>query len=322
MNDPAITFEGLSKSFRRKGGGVINAVDGLTFSIPQRSIFGLLGPNGAGKTTAIKMICGLVNPSAGRVLVGGLEPRKSRGPVLEQIGALLEGSRNVYWPLTAWQNLMYFARLKGKRGPEIVPRATELLTELGLWTRRNDPVRQLSRGMQQKVAIACALVADPRIILLDEPTLGLDAEATATMKRWIKSQVREKGKTVVLTSHQVDLVEELCDEVAVIKQGRLVACQSTADLVALFSRNLFRISLVGRHPHLQTGKEGGVAVEVGEVNTVLTVAGLAQGRVLEIVAELNAAGHEILSLQKDRPSLEEIFVKLVGESGAQLSLSK
>ena len=139
------------------------------------------------------MICGLVIPTTGRVRVNGYDVARERSMAMRQIGAVLEGTRNVYWRLSAWENLMYFGRLKGYRGKALSDHAEQLLRGLDLWERRNDRVRMFSRGMQQKVAIACALVANPPIILLDEPTLGLDVQASRTVRDWIAKLAREQG---------------------------------------------------------------------------------------------------------------------------------
>src|SRR5260370_30921752 len=143
-------------------------------------------------------------------------PSPERSHAVRQLGAVLEGSRNVYWPLTGWQNLMYFGRLKGLRGHEIKPRAEQLLADLGLWDRRNETVGSYSRGMQQKVAIAAALITDPPIILLDEPTIGLDVEAARTVRDSIAHLAADEGKTTVLTTHQLGLAQELAGPSAAI----------------------------------------------------------------------------------------------------------
>jgi ABC-2 type transport system ATP-binding protein len=147
---------------------------------------------------------------------------------VRQIGAVLEGSRNVYWPLSAWQNLLYFSRLKGLCAADIKPRAQRLLAELGLWQRRNETVGSFSRGMQQKVAIAAALITDPPVILLDESTLGLDVEAAQTVREWITHLARDQGKTIVLTTHQLDVAQQLAGRIAVIRQGSVIAERRTA----------------------------------------------------------------------------------------------
>ena len=130
---------------------------------------------------------------------------------MHQIGAVLEGTRNIHWALSAWDNLIYYGHLKGVSGRKLADRAEKLLREMELWDRRNDLVRVFSRGMQQKIAVACALVADPPIILLDEPTLGLDVQAARTVKSLVGRLSNEYGKTVVLTTHQLDMAQTICD---------------------------------------------------------------------------------------------------------------
>src|SRR5260370_25500611 len=171
----AIELSGLTKIYRHRN-QVIAAVRDVSLSVPPGQVLGLLGPNGAGKTTTIKMICGLILPSAGTIRLNGYDVARQRPAAVRQIGAVLEGSRNVYWPLSAWQNLMYFGRLKGLRGAEIRPRAERLLTELRLWERRNETVGSYSRGLQQTGAIAAALITAPPATLFDEPTLVRDAQ--------------------------------------------------------------------------------------------------------------------------------------------------
>ncbi|GAA2769793.1 ABC transporter ATP-binding protein [Nonomuraea dietziae] len=241
-----IEIEALTKMY---GSAQVRAVDEVSLHIPAGSVFGFLGPNGAGKTTTIKMLAGLLTPTSGQVRLGGFDVVRQRSAAMAQFGAVLEGSRNVYWSLSAWQNLMYFGRLKGLRKAQVSERAEDLLSGLGLWERRDDKVGGFSRGMQQKVAIATALIADPPIVLLDEPTLGLDVEATRVVKDWIAELARELGTTILLTSHQLDVVQELCDRVAVIRRGRLVADLPTRELLAGFrERDKYEIRIEGAAP--------------------------------------------------------------------------
>jgi len=242
---PAIRIVGLTKVYRGRNGQVTKAVDHLHLEVPRGQVFGFLGANGAGKTTTIKTLCGLIIPESGQVYVNGYQVAYERSLAMRQIGAVLEGTRNVYWRLSAWQNLLYFGRLKGCGGRELKERATRLLRELDLWERRNDPLRSFSRGMQQKVAIACALIADPPIVLLDEPTLGLDIQAALTVKAWVARLAREQGKTVVLTTHQLDIAQELCDRVAIMRRGKLLADQPLSDLLQLFKQEHYQIRLRG-----------------------------------------------------------------------------
>ncbi len=148
----------LSKVYHRGKGTEVRAVDDLSLAVPVGQVVGLLGPNGAGKTTTIKMMCGLVTPTSGCVHLNGYDVARERPMAVRQVGAVLEGARNVYWSLSAWQNLLYFGRLKGLSRRLIVPRAESLLRSLDLWKQRHQAVGGYSRGMQQKVAIAAALI--------------------------------------------------------------------------------------------------------------------------------------------------------------------
>ncbi|NUR88818.1 MAG: ABC transporter ATP-binding protein [Nonomuraea sp.] len=283
------------------------AVDGVSLRVGAGTVFGFLGPNGAGKTTTIKMLSGLLTPTAGHVRLGGHDVAKQRTAAMAQFGAVLEGSRNVYWSLSAWQNLMYFGRLKGLRKARVAERARDLLTDLGLWERRHDKVGGFSRGMQQKVAIAVALVADPPIVLLDEPTLGLDVEATRTVKSWIAEQARELGTTVLLTTHQLDVAEELCDRVAVMRDGRLVADLPTRELLARFrERDRYEIRVEGVAPP-------GFEADTRDGVSTISVRVSDPGEVYAVVERLRAHGVVLESLSQVQPGLEDVFLALVSE---------
>jgi ABC-2 type transport system ATP-binding protein len=234
MEAAAIEVRGLAKSYRRRGKPAIHAVRPLELTVPRGQIFGFLGPNGAGKTTTIKMLCGLIAPDGGSVRLNGFDVHRQRGGAMRQIGAVLEGTRNVYWRLTAWQNLTYFAGIKGCDPATGRARGEALLRDLGLWERKDDMLMTFSRGMQQRVAIACALVGDPPIVLLDEPTLGLDVHSARTVREWVVKLAREQGRTVVLTTHQLDMAQAVCDRVAIMRDGALIANQPTRELLARF----------------------------------------------------------------------------------------
>ena len=311
---PAIELAGLTKRYRR-GKGWFTAVNDVTLSVPPGQVIGLLGPNGAGKTTTIKMACGLILPTAGTIRINGYDVGKQRANAVRQIGAVLEGSRNVYWPLTAWQNLMYFGRLKGLSGNEIKPRAQRLLTDLGLWDRRDETVGSYSRGMQQKVAIAAALITDPPIILLDEPTIGLDAEAARTVRDWIAHLAADQGKTVVLTTHQLAIVQELAGRIAVIRDGSVIADLLTRELLSRFAEDRFEIQVDGLLQGFAEKLPTGAQAEADAQTTQVTLRDADQGRLHEFLEDLRAAGIPLLSVTQAQPDLEEIFLRLIG-SGA------
>lgn len=309
----AIELCGLSKTYGR-GSTAVTAVDGVSLNVPAGQVFGFLGANGAGKTTTIKMLAGLVRPTSGTAVVNGYDVGRQRGAAVRQIGAVLEGSRNVYWSLTAWQNLLYFGRLKGLRAKQIKPRAERLLRELGLWERRHGQVGEFSRGMQQKVSIAAALVIDPPVLLLDEPTIGLDVEAARTVRQWVSRLAREEGKTVVLTTHQLGMAEELCDRVAVIRTGTIVADLPTRELLDRYAEDGYDVR-VGVAP---TAVPQALPIDVkvttvdGQTSIVLPTAN--QNTLRALLSALGGREIPVLSVSRARPSLEEVFVRLMGES--------
>jgi ABC-2 type transport system ATP-binding protein len=311
---PAVRLRDVSKVYRTRGSGERRVVDRLDLTLPAGGVFGLLGVNGAGKTTTIKMICGLVEPTTGSVQVNGIDVRRSRRSAMRQIGAVLEGTRNVYWPLSPLENLRYFARLKGCRGRAWQARAEHLLHELDLWDRRDDPVAKFSRGMQQKVAIACALIADPPVILLDEPTLGLDAHAAQTVKTWVDRLVREEGRTVLLTSHQLDLVQELCDRVAVIHQGRLLVDKPVDELLALFRGDTYEIRFSGRL-NGAAPPWNGLAATVNEDQITLTGEMPREEELYALLARARQCSLTLLSVNRVEPTLEGVFLSVVREEG-------
>lgn len=308
----AIKIESLSKTFRSRGGNEVEAVSRLDLTVEPGQVFGFLGSNGAGKTTTLKMACGLVMPTTGTVRLNGYDVSRQRGQAMQQIGAVLEGTRNVYWRMNAWQNLLYFGRIKGVSASKVLKaRAEQLLRELDLWERRKDPVGEFSRGMQQKVAIAAALISDPPIVLLDEPALGLDVQASRTVQEWIIQLAKERGKTVVLTTHQLDMAESLCDRVAIMSRGRLLTHRPTGELLALFRLEFYQVRLrglveaekTGVFPGFTASQENGHTVLSGEVGEELSV--------FDLVERARLAGMDLISVTPAEPNLEEIFVEMI-----------
>jgi ABC-2 type transport system ATP-binding protein len=307
----AIEIESLSKIYRKRNRSAINAVDNLNLSVPAGQVFGFLGANGAGKTTTIKMICGLVTPTTGRVHVNGYDVARDHSMAMRQIGAVLEGTRNVYWRLTAWQNLIYFGRLKGCRSKGLKVRAEQLLRELDLWERRNDSIRTFSRGMQQKVAIACALISDPPIILLDEPTLGLDYSASRTVKEWIAKLARDQGKTVVLTTHQLDMAQSLCDRVAIIRKGQLLADQPLKELLHLFHQEYYSIKVKGYLDSHESRWFDGLNICAENGDTILSGPIEDQDALHGHLTKVRDLSLPLLSISRMEPNLEDVFTRLV-----------
>ncbi len=228
-----------------------------------------------------------------------------------QLGAVLEGGRNVYWSLSAWQNLPYFGRLKGLSGGEIKPRAERLVRDLGLWSVRHAQVGGFSRGMQQKVAIASALITDPPILLLDEPTIGLDVEAARTVKDWIVSLAQEQRKTIVLTTHQLNLAQELSDRVAIMRGGRIVADMPVLDLLHRFKQDRYRIVLAAHYELAGIELPPGSTVGHEDGATVITSPALQSRQLYALMARFNDAGLPLRSVSPVEPDLEDVFLELV-----------
>lgn len=306
-----IELTSLSKTYRRRKGEAVAAVQDLSLTVPAGQVLGFLGPNGAGKTTTIKMICGLVIPDTGGVRLNGYDVQRDRKQAMQQIGAVLEGTRNVYWRLTAWQNLMYFGRLKGKSRRFVRERAEKLLKELDLWDRRSDPVGQFSRGMQQKVAVACALVADPPIVLLDEPTLGLDVQASRTIREWVRNLSQEQGKTVILTTHHLDMAQNLCDKINIMHRGRLVTDHSMADLLALHRQDNYEIVIRAPVQPPYPPWMQNLTVMSDNGSTHLTGGITDQEMLHTLLDSIRAAQLPLVSVRNIEPSLEDIFVTVI-----------
>ena len=308
---PAIQTIGLSKAYQQKRAPPVVAVRELDLLVPNGQVFGFLGPNGAGKTTTIKMVCGLVRPTRGKVLVNGCDIWRRHRAAVQHLGAVLEGTRNVHWSLSAWDNLLYFGHLKGMHGRALADRAETLLNELGLWNRRRKLVGTFSRGMQQKVAIACALIADPPIILLDEPTLGLDVQAARVVQDMVRRLAAEHRKTVVLTTHQLRMAQELCDRVAIISAGRVIADRPVEQLLRISSKPYYRIAVEGRLHSEGAEQLASMSVEAGDGKTLLSGPIADQDSLFHLLDLLRDQGVSLLSVRQEEPDLEEVFLRLV-----------
>lgn len=284
----------------------IHAVSDLNLSLHRGQIFGLLGTNGAGKTTTIKMICGLVAPTSGTIQVEGFDVRKDRSKVMRRIGAVLEGTRNVYWRLTAWHNLIYFGRLKGVNSADLKTRAAHLLSEMGLWERRFDEVGKFSRGMQQKVAIAAALMADPPLLLLDEPTLGLDVQASRYVKDLLLKLAGEQGKTIILTTHQLEVAQSVCDRIAIMRQGKVLTDQPKDALMQVFTQEVYEIRLGGIFQ-----PSNGLHAVYENQETLLLGHFPTQSELFGVLDEIRQSGLPLLSVNRKTPTLEDVFIHVL-----------
>lgn len=277
MYNQALEIQNATKVFRKNGdGGLLNrfrgestgngkksvvAVDNVSLTVNRGEIFGILGPNGSGKSTLVRLIATLLIPDAGDIRVFGLDVREDEAEIKHLINRVSVDAA-FFKKLSPMENLLYAARLYGLPGDEARQGVVEILTRLGIEKHSiGEPVEEMSRGMQQKVAIARAFLTAPILLLLDEPTTGLDPRSKREVQAFVK-EIREKhDATVLLTTHDMNEADELCDRIAIIEGGKIVALDTPAGLKATVSRN-------GHAPTLEdvfmelTGKQ---LVEEGEI---------------------------------------------------------
>lgn len=216
MGKCAIQVRNLTKCF-----GDLVAVNGISFEVKKKEIFGFLGPNGAGKTTTIRMLTGLLTPSSGDVFVDGLDITVNPIKAKTKLGVIPEKG-NIYVDLTAKQNIILAGKYYGVSRKELEKKTNSLLEQLGLFARRNAPVKTFSQGMKQKVNVASALVHDPEILFLDEPTSGLDVQSQRLIRNMIK-EMNRRGTTIFLTTHNIEEANALCERVGIINKGKIAA---------------------------------------------------------------------------------------------------
>lgn len=307
--DPAVSVRGLSKQFG-SGGTAVTAVDDVSVDIATGSIVGLLGPNGAGKTTLIKSILGMVLPDEGTVTIRGIDVHDQPRRAYAHVDAMLEGARNDYWRLTVRENLRYFATISGIDPNSVADRHDRLLEALELEDKAETPVRDLSRGMKQKVSLASVLAGGAEVVFLDEPTLGLDIESSRTLQQELRRLAADQGLTVVLSSHDMHVVETVCDRVLIMSDGQLVADDTVDALLRGGATDTVRIASTDLTP--------AVVDRLDEQFAVTTVELVDRGGRIEVALEddelyammdhLRDAGVTIDRIASVEPDLEDVFV--------------
>lgn len=303
----AIEVRGLSRYF-----GSIKAVDRVTYTVEPGEVFGVLGPNGSGKTTMVRLLNGVLEPSEGEIRVLSLDPT-TRGPdVRRQTGVLTE-TPSLYERLTARDNLWLFGTLYDVPESKLPARVSHTLELFGLTERADDKVGGFSKGMKQRLALARALIHDPQILFLDEPTAALDPEASQQVTTLIAELSRQGGRTVFLATHNLDEAQRLCDRVAVVNKGRLLAVGAPADLARdLWSARWVDFEL--QTPPYSTLPEAlrlmaGVQ-EVVSDNQQLAVQIADETLIPALVAEVVRLGGKVVRINPRQHSLEEIYFEL------------
>jgi ABC-2 type transport system ATP-binding protein len=277
------------------------AVDDLSFTARPGEIFGLLGPNGAGKTTCISCISGLLKPTSGRVSVTG-----ALGVVPQEIA--------LYDDLSATENLSYWGGAQRMRGRMLRDRVQQLLEQTGLADRARDPVARFSGGMKRRLNFACGIVHQPQVLLLDEPTVGVDPQSRVRLLDLTRELARA-GTTVLYTTHYMEEAEALCDRIAIVDHGRVLAEGTLPELRAMLGeRDLVRFAGAFQPASVRQAFAGDAIDIVQAEDTVVTLAAPdASLRLPAIIARLHDAGGEIRSTTLSQPSLESLFIKLTGK---------
>jgi len=291
--------------------GDLVAVDGVSFKVDSGEVFGFLGPNGAGKTTTLRMLTGILPPDRGRAVVLGLDVWENPIRVRERIGIVPESS-NVYIDLTVWQNMMLMAELYGVPRDVRASRARSLLEAMGLLKRKDEKAKRLSKGLRQRLLICMALIHEPELLILDEPTGGLDVQSAREIRDMLRRMNREEGVTIFLTTHNMWEAEELCHRVAVINHGKIAAVSGVEELKNTVSR-LHTIEARFEEKVDPSGFSEALGCDVavlegGRYRVQVEDVDEAIRRIVDYARERNL---RILSLNVVQPSLEDVFLEIL-----------
>jgi ABC-2 type transport system ATP-binding protein len=313
MTETAIHLKDLTRHFAGVKSERVRAVDGLSLEVPSGTVFGFLGPNGAGKTTTIRLLLGLLEPTAGQAEVLGYDTRTQADQVRAHTGALLEHT-GLYEQLSAEDNLEFYARAWRLPADHRRARIKDLLAHMGMWERRQEPVGKWSRGMKQKLALARALLPGPLLLLLDEPTAGLDVASAVAVREELVALAAREHVTIFVTTHNMAEAETICSQVAVIRQGKLVAlghpdelrARASGPRVQVFGRGFSEVvlSLLRRRPEV---------ISVRQQNKHLAIDLRPETSLAPLVNLMVEAGAQVEEVRRDKASLEEVFLALTEE---------
>jgi ABC-2 type transport system ATP-binding protein len=308
MSEPIIHIEHLSRSF-----GTVKALDDLSLEVPAGIVFGFLGPNGVGKTTTIHLLLGLLEPTAGKARVLGFDTRTQSDAIRAHSGALLEFA-GLYERMSAQDNLELYGRIYRMTASACRDRIKELLTHLDLWDRRRDLVSTWSRGMKQKLAVARALFHHPSLVFLDEPTAGFDPVAATALRDDLANLVAREGVTVFLNTHNLAEAEKLCAQVAVIRQGKLLAVGAPDELRGRLGGS--HAEIVGEgftEQMLTTLREQPEVVHAELQNNHILIELHGKSKMGPLVSLLVHTGASVEEVHRGKASLEEVFLTLMEE---------
>lgn len=302
-----IEVEALKKQY-----GDLVAVDGISFAAHPGEILGLLGPNGAGKSTTIGCLSGLLTPSAGQVRVRGLDVRK--GPAARRGLGVVPQELAIYDDLTASENLAFWGAAYGLRGPNLRARVQRVLDEIGLADRPREPAKRFSGGMQRRLNFGCGIVHEPKVLLLDEPTVGVDPQSREKLLDLVRAQARG-GACVLYTTHHMQEAEALCDRLAIVDGGKIVA-QGTLDELRsrLGERDVLRLSgaFDPQRVAAEFANRGDIELLLAESAQLHLALQDAPQKLAGIFELLNRCGATVQETTLTRPSLESVFITLTG----------
>lgn len=333
----AIEAEGLIKHyvtslrrgwFRREK-VVVEALKGVSFDVKYGEVFGLLGPNGAGKTTTVKILTTLLLPDGGTAKVAGYDVIESPGMVRRSIGVTLTVEKGFFWKLTGRENLMYFGMLRGLKGKALKDRVEGLLKVLGLERLKASDkfYEEYSLGMKARLSLARALLTDPPILILDEPTLGLDPPSARAMRELLVRLAGEEGKAILMTTHNMFEAEMVCDRVAIIDEGRIIALGTVEELKRMVAKRI-AVNITASSPsfNIETLKSrlsnlvgGGLGLSVDDEGRlrvrIISKAGEEEANLAEAVRLLSSLGVKVNRVELEEPTLEDVFITLTGKRG-------
>jgi ABC-2 type transport system ATP-binding protein len=307
-----VTVKNLTKNY-----GELCAVDNLSFSVRTGEIFGLLGPNGAGKSTTLSVITTLSDFNKGEIEVDGLDIRKDKMKIKQLIGMVPQDIA-VYEHLDALENVKFFASLYGRRGKELTNSAKEALEFVGLSDRLSMKPKQMSGGMRRRLNIACGIAHSPKLIVMDEPTVGVDTQSREHILKSIQT-LRERGATVIYTSHYMNEVEEICDRIAIIDKGQMVACGSKPELVSLVTdvQSVYIETKLPAAFDIDDLKKKlknmpdvkAVAVEENRIRIDISIE---KASITKILEQFLSVELPIINIKTEIPNLDTMFLTLTG----------
>jgi ABC-2 type transport system ATP-binding protein len=321
--EPAVETESLTRVFnpkKKKEGKSVTALNSVDLRIERGELFGLLGPNGAGKTTLLKILSTLLLPTSGKAYVAGFDVAKDFQEVRKRINMVSGGEISGYGLLTVRENLWMFTQFYGMKSAVAFKQIDTMLELFGMVDKKNEKVRTLSTGMRQKMNVIRGFVTDPDILFLDEPTLGLDVNASRVIRDYIVEWVEKRpDKTVLLTTHYMAEADQLCDRIAIIDDGKILACDAPDTLKKLVKTStMLKIDVTLLNNKSVLDKIPGVEKFTYTDDPASNLTSLKfllqdESAVSDIVSEIVHSGAKILALRKTEPTLEDVFIKMVGK---------